>query len=260
MITESNPKETHQSITEKSFESLKLGVFFMMTSKSLPKKDQDFTILSASDIPSWLELNTLYFFTLEIGGQTKPSTTPRDSTAPDLMIRPLEIQHLQLMPGENSSFNIVILTKDSAYMTSFDHASDCVAFDEVVNHARDLDKETQRSKRSAIDWSVEAAIQAFEKEGFEAIKALVSGDIDRCFGKNAEIDKFENRSGRAYEQLEKVWLDNQVLDCLQAHRPFRQDILEAYLKEFHLLWTSRMNKIWKATSSDMDVSYSYPAN
>lgn len=46
----------------------------------------------------------------------------------------------------------------------------------------------------------------------------------------------------------------QTLDCLQATRPFYQDLFKALLKNYHLGWTEFMKAFWNKRLLEFDVN------
>lgn len=196
-----------QKMNFRNFEQLKQGVCLLIASKSLAKKDQDFRILSSTDIPAWLELNTIYFFSLETSApQGKPGTdnNTEKSTAPDIIIRPLNVLHIQLVASERQSFDMILMTREGSFLASFERPTDYLQFEAMVVHARDLDRETQRSTRGMIDWSIEAVINTVDSQGIQAVQSLAVTDLDRIFPAGGDLADTWKNIKRSYEHIEKV--------------------------------------------------------
>ena len=107
-------------------------------------------------------------------------------SSPELVIRPLEVKHIQLVASESGNFNAIIMTKDSSFMAAFERPSDCMQFETFISHARDLDREIQRSKRGIIDSNVQLLEHLMATEGVKSVEQKMMAKNWRRSRKNLE--------------------------------------------------------------------------
>jgi hypothetical protein len=140
----------------------------MVTSKSQLEEEQDDQLLSVSDIPPWMDMDTLYVF---------KHSGPGDST--DFIYKVEGRQMLMIEysndPRLKGEFNIVIESKELIYYLGTKFATEAAMWVQAFRRAKKSGEELTRVKDGKITVNIDLYVDLFRKK----VKSGLSHWVER---------------------------------------------------------------------------------
>lgn len=244
-----------KDILPKNLLNWKIEFFFIVCSKSFTgaTNDTDDQIVSESELPPWLELDTLYTFKFE-----------KDSDESEYFKKFPGNHFLMIEPMQDSSFkgnyHILIEMKDKVYFVGVEFCKEATRWIAALRKAKQTQEETVRSKFNTITRNIDTLALAYKKKNNEQITAFIDNDLlplstaVACFNESSSASNDVVKSSLKVLENSQMLLI-QTLDSIQSTRPFFPDLLKLYLKNYHMAWTNAAKVMWNKYFDLFDVNF-----
>ena len=212
-----------------------------ITNKDVKFDDKDNEILKAAKLPHWMEFDTMYIFT---------QNHDEDSSGFEQKIR----THEMLLIEE---FNDEVLSK-KGYAFKVEMANKVLFFDcpsalhcwkwvNMLRKSKKTAEELNRTKNKELLRNVDQVVYYYENNSLD-IYSWVSSEIVKCFTKcdiyKVNMPDFLKIYDEALDELDFI------CDSLQAQRPFYNNLLKAFMKNFHIESLKYSVVIWNRRHKD----------
>jgi len=233
--------------------SWKEEFFVLVTSKAFSALGEpvDEEMLTESEMPPWLDLDTLYMFKCE-----------KEDDASEFRKKIAGREMLLIEPVQDSSFkgkyNFAIELKQKVYFVGVEFCKDLNRWLAALRKAKQTNEELSRMKGVGIRRNVDPLLGLYKKRNLEELVAVARGDFEKVVGKIGDQQRVQPQElVKAQKELISVLSGvdsaDETLDSIQAVRPFYPELLRVYLKEFHLQFTNTCKHFWNNRMREFDV-------
>ena len=233
--------------------SWKEEFFILVTSKAFSALGEpvDEEMLTESEMPPWLDLDTLYMFKSE--KEDDPSEFRKKIAGREMLL---------IEPVQDSSFkgkyNFAIELKQKVYFVGVEFCKDLNRWLAALRKAKQTNEELARMKGVGLRRNVDPLLALYKKRNLEELVAVARRDFEKVVGKlgdqqRVEPQEFVKAQKELISVLSGVDSAQQTLDSIQAVRPFYPELLKVYLKEFHVQFTNTSKNFWNNRMKEFDV-------
>jgi hypothetical protein len=226
--------------------------FALVSSKafSVYGEEVDDQIITETDMPHWMDTDTLYLFKFE---------SDKD-----------ESEHIKKMQGKQllviepvhdttfkSRYNFNLETKEAFHFCGLDYCKDMNRWVSALRKIKQNSEEKARTKLNLLVRNIDPLVVLYKKkvnplhQKNEAILELAFREPNAILARVDLAASPIKEFVKALSEAQTCFL--QTLDALQATRPFYQDLFKLLLSAFHKRWTEFARNYWNARLKEFDV-------
>lgn len=162
-----------------------------------------------------------------------------------------------LSKGINGEYNFRLELEKGAEVFGCKFATDAINWIRILRKAKMFSEEIERTKERRLYMNINPYIKLYKESKLKEVEEFIELDFTKQFQLfdhlcSEPID-FLSQLREAQEHYVKVSLHSvilQMIDCIQAHRPFMSQFFKAYLKTYHLNLTNFIIDFWKKKNEE----------
>lgn len=226
-----------------------------MSSKafSVYGEEPDTYIIKESDMPPWMNLDTLYIFTFD---SDKDDSEFKECFAGNELT---VIEPIQSGGDLKGNYNLLIETKHKFNFFGVKFCKELNRWLAAVKKAKSTVEEIARTKSNHLYKNIDPIIYLYKQkvasldkqtdEVLKRCKKELTSCIEEVNISTTPVSEFIKASRKAQENF------IQTLDALQASRPFYSDLFKILLKNYHTELTSFLQQYWNQRMKEFDVVF-----
>ena len=131
---------------------------------------------------------------------------------------------------------------DRTHLIGLNHAVDVNNWLRIIRRSKKTHEEVLRTEDSKLRKNVDKIVWMFRQKKANEILAYCNGDYD-LFGSSIRIDKTKPQSFlkimkiAQFNSFDVTFLFTKILDAIQAHRPYYEELMHMVMENNHERWT-----------------------
>ena len=218
----------------------------LSTCKSyLEDSHTDSDILKPSDIPHWMEMETMYIFKYD-DENDKTEYIDKIVCKDILVIEPVKTD-----ANIKSRYCYRIELQDKVHIFCHNFALEVNDWRRALRASKKHQEETIRTEAGQIKKNVDGLVWSFRMKRVGDIQAYIKNE----FEKSVEAGNLKTEDVDHQIKIMKQSQDNMfdILDSLQATRPFYQELFKLVMESLHMKWTDHVRKYYNENFKKVGV-------
>ncbi len=200
--------------------------YVLCTSKSyLDDSHTDKQLLKSSEIPHWMEMDTIYFFKYD-DEQDKSEFIEKVQCKDVKVIEPVDTSEGNIKSRYCYRFEL----QDKVHIMCHDHAIEVNNWIRCIRSAKKTQEEVLRTEKNELRKNVNSLVWSYRQKRGGDVQAWIKSEFESIKPKNEETDS----AIQHLQQLHENYVD--ILDSLQAYRPFYDELFKLVMKTYHMSW------------------------